>query len=173
MMTDPREEQQVSRQAFIIQQYRRLGLPIAVAESLTAGLVAATLADVPGASHVLLGGITAYQTPLKHRLLGVDKALLEERGAVDPQVAEEMALAARERLAMGPLVSVVGISTTGVAGPDWQDEQPPGTVFIGLAAESGVEHFAHHFGGGRQAIREATVAAALDHLWEHIDLGLR
>ncbi|MGO2655397.1 MAG: CinA family protein [Pseudoclavibacter sp.] len=166
-------EQPISRQGFIIQHYTRLGLTIAVAESLTAGLVSAALADVPGASKVLAGGITAYQTPLKHRLLGVDKQLIEERGAVDPQVAEEMALGVRERLAQGPLVSTVGISTTGVAGPDWQDDQPPGTVFIGLASQSGVTHFAHHFGGSRQAIREATVSAALDHLWEHIDLGMR
>ncbi|WP_028245116.1 CinA family protein [Pseudoclavibacter soli] len=167
------EEPRVTRQSIIVDRYARSGLSIAVAESLTAGLVTAAIADVPGASKVLAGGIVAYQTPLKHRLLGVSKALLEERGAVDGQVAEEMALGVRERLAQGPLVSTVGISTTGVAGPDWQDDQPPGTVFIGLASQSGVTHFAHHFGGGRQAIREATVAAALEHLWEHVDLHLR
>lgn len=167
------EERRVTKQGLIIAEFARSGLHIAVAESLTAGLVSAALADVPGASNVLAGGIVAYQTSLKHRLLGVDKRLLEEHGAVDGQVAEEMALGVRERLAQGPLISTVGVSTTGVAGPDWQDDQPPGTVFIGLATQSGVQHFAHHFGGGRQAIREATVAAALNHLWEHVNHHLR
>lgn len=158
--------------ALVIERYRAHGLKIAVAESLTAGLVAATLADIPGASKVLLGGIVAYQTPLKHRLLGVDARLLESNGAVDPGVAEQMAVGARARLALGVMVGTVGVSTTGVAGPDWQDEQPPGTVYIGLASERGTTSFAHQFRGDRQEIREATVAAALDHLWEYVNVGV-
>lgn len=155
--------------ALVIERFREHGVQIAVAESLTAGLVSATLADVPGASAVLLGGVVAYQTPLKHRLLGVDLDLLNMVGAVDARVAEQMAEGARVRLAMGAMVGTVGISTTGVAGPDWQDDQPPGTVFIGLATGAETVSFAHQFGGDRQGIREATVAAALDHLWQYIN----
>ncbi|MCH4249825.1 MAG: CinA family protein [Microbacteriaceae bacterium] len=163
----------LTRQGVIIDRFARLGLHLAVAESLTGGLVAGAFADVPGASRVLQGGIVAYQTSLKHRLLGVDKELLAEHGAVDPQVAEEMALGVRERLAEGVSAATVGVSTTGVAGPDWQDEQPPGTVFIGLAWDTELTHYAHTFRGSRQEIREATVAAVMEHLWEHLDLGLR
>ena len=163
----------LTRQGLIVSRFERLGLRLAVAESLTAGLVAAAIADVPGASRVLQGGIVAYQTALKHRLLGVDKELLAERGPVDAEVAEEMALGVRERLSEGVISSTIGISTTGVAGPDWQDDQPPGTVFIGLAWHDEITHYAHSFDGSRQEIREAVVAAALDHLWEHLDPGLR
>ena len=67
------------------------GLTIATAESLTGGLLAATLIDVPGASAVVTGGVVAYATPVKHSVLGVDAGLLDERGPVDPEVAEQMA----------------------------------------------------------------------------------
>lgn len=167
------DDRTLTRQGLIVSRFAQLGLHLAVAESLTAGLVAASIADVPGASRVLQGGIVAYQTSLKHRLLGVDKTLLAERGAVDPQVAEEMALGVRERLSEGVISATIGVSTTGVAGPDWQDDEPPGTVFIGLAWDREITHYAHSFGGSRQDIREATVAAVLDHLWEHLDPGLR
>ena len=95
------------------------GLSLAVAESLTGGLLAATLVDVPGASAVFRGGVIAYATDVKATLLGVDPALLAERGPVDPQVAAQMATGVRVRLGAD-----VGVSTTGVAGPDPQDGQP-------------------------------------------------
>ena len=161
------------RVELVVQQLRAYNLHLAVAESLTAGLVAATIADVPGASHVLQGGIVAYQTPLKHRLLGVEEDLLAAYGAVYPGVAEQMAAGVRQRLAEGALVSTIGISTTGVAGPDWQDDHPPGLVYVGLATESGTRAFEHHFGGSRQEIREAAVAAVVDHLWEYLGADLR
>lgn len=164
---------ELTKQSIIVDQFARLGLHLAVAESLTAGMVAAAIADVPGASKVLQGGIVAYQTTLKHRLLGVDKQLLAEHGAVHPLVAEQMAQGVRERLAEGVLAETVGVSTTGVAGPDWQDDQPPGTVYVGLAWQSEVSHYAYAFSGSRQEIREATVAAVLERLWEHIDIDLR
>ena len=69
------------------------GLTVATAESLTAGLVAATIADVPGASAVLRGGVVSYAVEVKASVLGVDAAWLAEHGPVDPRVAEEMAAA--------------------------------------------------------------------------------
>lgn len=89
------------------------GWTLAVAESLTGGAVCARLVDVPGASRVLRGGVTAYATDLKASLLGVDDELLAARGAVDPDVAAAMAAGVRERLGAD-----VGLATTGVAGPD-------------------------------------------------------
>ncbi|MDX6354319.1 MAG: nicotinamide-nucleotide amidase [Streptomyces sp.] len=108
------------------------GWTLAVAESLTGGLVAAELAGVPGASRSFRGSVTAYATPLKHELLGVDAALLAARGAVDPEVARQMAAGVRDRLGAD-----WGISTTGVAGPEPQDGQPVGTVFIAVAGPVG------------------------------------
>jgi nicotinamide-nucleotide amidase len=103
------------------------GETVAVAESLTGGLVAAELTKVPGASKAFRGSVTAYATELKHRLLGVDATLLAQRGAVDPQVAAQMATGVRKALGAD-----WGIATTGVAGPDPQDGQPVGTVFVAL-----------------------------------------
>ena len=92
---------------------------IAVAESLTGGLLAGALTDVPGASAVFRGGVIAYATDLKAELLGVDRALLAAQGAVSPEVAEAMAAGVRDRLG-----AAVGAATTGVAGPDPAKENP-------------------------------------------------
>ncbi|MDT3728486.1 CinA family protein [Streptomyces sp. DSM 41972] len=100
---------------------------LAVAESLTGGLVAAEITSVPGASKVFRGSVTAYATELKHRLLGVDATLLAQRGAVDPQVAAQMAAGVRTALGAD-----WGIATTGVAGPDPQDGQAVGTVYVAV-----------------------------------------
>ncbi|MEU9988343.1 CinA family protein [Streptomyces sp. NPDC048045] len=103
------------------------GESLAVAESLTGGLVAAEITAVPGASKVFRGSVTAYATELKHRLLGVDATLLAQRGAVDPQVAAEMAAGVRKALGAD-----WGLATTGVAGPEVQDGRPVGTVFVAV-----------------------------------------
>ncbi|SEN39142.1 CinA family protein [Actinacidiphila rubida] len=133
------------------------GWTLAVAESLTGGLVAARIASVPGASKSFRGSVTAYATELKHELLGVDAGLLAARGAVDPQVAREMAEGVRDRL-----TADWGASTTGVAGPDPQDGQPVGTVFVAVAGPDRTEVAALRLSGDRTAIRTASVAAVLD-----------
>jgi nicotinamide-nucleotide amidase len=132
------------------------GDTIAVAESLTGGLVTAALASVPGASAVLRGGVVAYATDLKSTLLGVPADLLERRGAVDPDVAAGMAKGVARRL-----VATVGIATTGVAGPDPADGQPVGTVFIAVWVRGRTASRALTLTGDRQAIRSATVGPAL------------
>ncbi|RCG26970.1 nicotinamide-nucleotide amidohydrolase family protein [Streptomyces diacarni] len=104
------------------------GQTLAVAESLTGGLVAAELTAVPGASRAFLGSVTAYAAALKRDVLGVDGALLEERGAVDPEVARQMAQGVRTALGAD-----WGVATTGVAGPEPQDGQPVGTVYVAVA----------------------------------------
>ncbi|MFI7384141.1 CinA family protein [Streptomyces sp. NPDC049813] len=103
------------------------GETLAVAESLTGGLVAAELVAVPGASKAFRGSVTAYATELKHDVLGVDADLLAAHGAVHPDVALQMAAGVRAALGAG-----WGIATTGVAGPEPQDGQPVGTVYVAV-----------------------------------------
>ncbi|MFI6207535.1 CinA family protein [Streptomyces sp. NPDC051041] len=110
------------------------GGTLAVAESLTGGLVAAEITSVPGASQVFRGSVTAYATELKQELLGVDAGLLAARGAVDPQVALQMAAGVRKALGAD-----WGIATTGVAGPEPQDGKPVGTVFVAVDGPFGAE----------------------------------
>ena len=143
--------------AQVLASLGRAGRSLAVAESLTGGMLAATLVDVPGASSVFRGAVVAYATDLKSALLGVDPALLDSRGAVDPEVARQMAAGVRERLGAD-----VGVATTGVAGPDPQDGQPPGTVFVAVDVRGGLSQVqAFVLDGDRAAVRAATVQAAL------------
>ncbi|MFJ6661957.1 CinA family protein [Streptomyces sp. NPDC091377] len=121
-----------STAADVVRLLRVRGETVAVAESLTGGLVAAALTAVPGASQVFRGSVTAYATDLKHRMLGVDAGLLEARGAVDPQVAAEMAAGVRK-----VLDADWGVATTGVAGPEPQDGQDVGTVFVAVEGPTG------------------------------------
>ncbi|MGP3977930.1 CinA family protein [Streptomyces sp. 8N114] len=100
---------------------------LAVAESLTGGLLAAEITAVPGASRAFRGSVTAYATALKRDVLDVDGALLEERGAVDAEVALQMARGVRTALGAD-----WGLATTGVAGPEPQDGQPVGTVYVAV-----------------------------------------
>ena len=112
-------------QADLIADCRALGLTIATAESLTAGLVSSTLADVPGASAVLRGGAVTYATDTKHSVLGIDVELLTH-------VVSEPVVQAMAKAACALLQADLGLATTGVAGPDPLDDQPPGTVWIAV-----------------------------------------
>ncbi|MPY63037.1 CinA family protein [Streptomyces spongiae] len=103
------------------------GETLAVAESLTGGLVAAEITAAPGASKVFRGSVTAYATELKREVLGVDATLLAAEGAVNSQVAAQMAAGVRKFLGAD-----WGVATTGVAGPEPQDGQPVGTVFVAV-----------------------------------------
>ena len=145
--------------AAVVQLLIRRSLTVATAESLTAGLLAATLAEVPGASGTLQGGVVAYQNHVKERLLGVDPGLLVRAGAVDAEVARQMAEGARRVTGAD-----VGISTTGVAGPDAHQGKAVGTVYVGLAGMPGhaeQEAVLLHLEGGREAIRRNTVRRGL------------
>ncbi|CAB4630072.1 unannotated protein [freshwater metagenome] len=148
---------------------------LVIAESLTGGLLTAEFAKVPGASDVLLTGVVAYDTNLKHELLGVSKQLLENQGAVDPEVAAQMAEGLREKISLKlgiDLAQMVAISTTGVAGPTEQDGKPVGELYIAVSSgpEGSVSSnvFAHQLSGGRAEIQETAVLLGLGHLWEEI-----
>ncbi|TDN88627.1 CinA family protein [Microbacterium sp. BK668] len=145
----------------LLDRLGELGWSVGVAESLTGGMVVSTLVGVPGASAVVRGGIVAYATELKHSLLGVDPALLEAHGAVHPRVARQMAEGVRLRLALGEEPCDVGISTTGIAGPDSPDGQPVGTVHIGIATPLGTRVSSLELRGTREEIRVETVRQAV------------
>ncbi len=137
------------------------GMTVAVAESLTGGMLAARIVEVPGASAVFVGGVVAYATELKRDLLGVDARLLAQRGPVDAEVARQLAAGVRHACAIGGRDADLGIATTGVAGPDPQGGMPPGTVFVGVATDDGTRSIALELSGDRAAIRAATVEAAI------------
>jgi nicotinamide-nucleotide amidase len=132
------------------------GEHLAVAESLTGGALCARIVDVPGASAVLRGGVVAYATDLKATLLGVDEDVLAARGAVQPLVAEQMALGVAQRLGARH-----GLATTGVAGPQAQDGQPVGRVHLAHAGQLGVEVETWDLVGDRAMIRAQAVDRAL------------
>lgn len=129
---------------------------VAVAESLTGGLLTSAIVDVPGASTSLRGGVVAYATDVKRDLLGVDGQLLAAVGAVHPDVAAQMADGIRRVVG-----AEVGIATTGVAGPEPQDGQAVGTVCIAVVTPDAAWATSVQFDGDRAAIRAATVRAAL------------
>jgi nicotinamide-nucleotide amidase len=132
------------------------GHTVAVAESLTGGLVAAALTSVPGSSAAMRGGIVAYATELKTELLGVPAELLARRGPVHPDVAAAMAAGVRQRLA-----ATYGVATTGVAGPGPADGHAQGTVYIAVDGPAGVAEVGLRLPGGRQEVREETVRSVL------------
>lgn len=150
--------------ALVVRALTERGETVAVAESLTGGLVVAELVSVPGASAVVRGGVVAYATPLKHSVLGVSAELLADNGAVDPEVARQMADGVRVRLAVDGVPATWGISTTGVAGPDPQDGKPVGTVFVGIVTDGSRESVELHLDGDRGAIRTAVVSELLTRL---------
>ena len=132
------------------------GETLAVAESLTGGLVAAALTDSPGASRVFRGGVVVYASESKVSLLGINQELIERHGLVSREVAEAMALAIRERF-----TSTWGIATTGVAGPGPHQGVPAGEVWIAVSGPTNLsEHLA--LGDlGRSEVRNGAVTGAL------------
>ncbi|SDK75671.1 nicotinamide-nucleotide amidohydrolase family protein [Cryobacterium sp. Sr8] len=147
--------------ALLIAELTARHLTIAVAESLTGGLLVAELVRIPGASVVVNGGVVAYQTELKHRLLAVDSSILNVHGPVHPDVAMQMAIGVRTHLAVGGERADIGVSTTGVAGPDATEGHAPGTVYIGLSQGSGSWVIPLRLAGDRDAVRAQAVVRAV------------
>jgi nicotinamide-nucleotide amidase len=137
------------------------GSTVAVAESLTGGLLGAALTTTPGASVTFRGGLVVYATDLKAALAGVPQPLLEAEGPVSAHVAAALAAGARDRL-----FATYGVGVTGVAGPDEQNGQPVGTVHVAIAGPGSVAGSAGEvrsllLSGDRDAIRSGAVDAAL------------
>jgi nicotinamide-nucleotide amidase len=144
---------------------RPRGATVAVAESLTGGMVAAALTDPAGASATFRGGAVVYATEAKAEL-GVGAALLAERGPVDADVALQLARRVRERLG-----ATHGVATTGVAGPEPVGDYPVGTVFVAVDSAEGAQVIRRVLPPRRDLVRQLTVVHALDLLRRHL-LGL-
>lgn len=138
------------------------GHTVALAESCTGGLVAATITDVPGSSGYFLGGVVPYSNAAKAALLDVPQEMLDAHGAVSAQVARAMAAGAQARFGASLAASI-----TGVAGPDGgSDEKPVGLTYVGLASVAGVDVRRFQFAGDRAGNREMASRAALEWLVE-------
>lgn len=147
----------------IVERASVLGVTVSTAESLTAGMIASTIADIPGASAVLRGGAVTYCDEVKHRVLGVEQETLDRYTAVSYQTAREMAAASLELYQ-----SDLSVSATGYAGPGGgTEDDPAGTFYIGWAYRSGdggmpvVDSIRCHYEGDRSCIRAHAVAEAL------------
>lgn len=141
-----------------VEALKARGWTVATAESLTGGLIAATLVNVPGASSVVRGGFVTYQTDTKTILLGVPAETIERYDVVSAEVATAMARGARERLGVN-----IAVSATGLAGPDGgTPERPVGTVYLGVATPDGAYSIHLRLAGSRARIRELTVKHAIN-----------
>jgi nicotinamide-nucleotide amidase len=141
-----------SMEDVVAAQLSSRGLTLGVAESLTGGLIASRLVNVPGASAWFRGGVVSYASQVKFDVLGVP-----EGPVVSGEAAEAMAVGVRDLIK-----SDVGLSVTGVAGPDEQDGQAPGTVFVGLSVGENVTNTALRLPGDRPRIRAYSAISALD-----------
>jgi PncC family amidohydrolase len=141
------------------------GISVALAESCTGGLIAATITSVAGSSGYFLGGVVSYSNEAKEAFLDVPAAALAAHGAVSAQVARAMALGARARFG-----ATLAAGITGIAGPDGGSaEKPVGLTYLGLADASGAEVRRFIFGGDRAANREEGTRAALEWLIERAE----
>ncbi|MBI3943531.1 MAG: CinA family protein [Chloroflexi bacterium] len=139
-------------------------LTLATAESCTGGLLAHLITNAPGSSESFMGGIVSYSEVLKQRLLHVQALTLARHGAVSTQTAREMALGVCLELS-----TALGLSTTGLAGPDGDGSgKPVGLVYIGLASPQQIQVWEHHFKGDRQQIKRQAAQAALEHLRDYL-----
>lgn len=150
-----------SMEAAVLDLLRARGLTLAVAESLTGGLLGARITSVPGASRVFRGGIVSYASDVKHAMLGVPPGPVVSAGA-----AAAMARGACERLEAD-----VGLATTGVAGPDTQEGQPVGTVYLGLCLNGHSDAVRVSLPGPREQIRQFAVISVLDLLRRRLLAG--
>jgi nicotinamide-nucleotide amidase len=157
----------VSHQLFedLIEQLKARGLKLAIAESVTGGMLSSSFVSVEGASQVLLGSVVAYQNSAKHQLLGVPLELLDAKGAVSFEVAVSMAEGVRKMFAKteAELGTLVSISTTGMASADSSDPKAPpvGLVFVAAQLPGHAADFLQlSLSGTRDDIRRDSVEQA-------------
>jgi PncC family amidohydrolase len=140
------------------------GETLAVAESVTGGLVGSRITDVSGSSRYFLESIVAYADSCKVKYLGVRKETLAAKGAVSEEVAREMAEGARARSG-----ATWAVATTGIAGPlGATPGKPLGLVYVAVAGPRGTRVARHQFRGDRLAVKSASAEAALRMLQEEL-----
>ena len=150
--------EETSLASVVVEELKKCGKTITAAESLTAGLFQATLADFSGVSAIFNGGFVTYSLEEKSKMLGISEQELERHGVVSEFTARKMAEQARLKTQ-----SDYGVSLTGVAGPDSLEGHPAGTVFIGLAQEKGTEVIKANIAGRSRAdVRQIAVMHAFN-----------
>lgn len=152
-----------SLEALCLESMTDRGLTLSAAESLTGGLIGERFTALPGASAVFKGGAVTYCDEVKAALLGIDPALIAEKGAVSREVAEAMAGGVRRAVGAD-----LGLSATGLAGPDGDGVHPVGTVYVGLADKDRVWVRELHLGTGRARVRQAAASHAFDMLRRYL-----
>ena len=154
-----------SLESLCLSLLKERGLTFAAAESLTGGLIGSRITALSGSSSVFRGGAVTYCNEVKAAMLGVDPDVLETKGAVSREVAAQMAQGVRRAAGAD-----IGVSATGLAGPDGDGVNPVGTVFVGLAAADGVwvRHLTLGTGRGRNRIRTISASNAFDMIRRYI-----
>ncbi len=143
----------------VIKLLREKGMTFSAAESCTGGDVARRFTDMPGASAFFKGGVVTYTNEAKAKLLGIDPALIEEKGAVSYEVAKAMAENVRALLGTD-----IGVGVTGLAGPDGDGVHEVGTVFVSLAVEG--ETFVKELHTGAMRTRSFIRRMAGNHIYD-------
>ncbi|MDR3152042.1 MAG: CinA family protein [Bifidobacteriaceae bacterium] len=131
------------------------GLTISAAESFTGGLLADSFVKVSGASKTFLGSVVAYNKDIKYKVLGVSEEILQKYGVISQETALDMAKQAKKLFN-----SNIGISTTGVAGPDLQDNRSVGEIYIGLVSDNYEKTFYYKIDSSSEAIKDAPIKNA-------------
>lgn len=148
----------MSKEQELVTKLTKNNYTISTAESCTGGLLAGAIVNVSGASAVFPGGFVTYANEMKNRFAGVSNKTLEQYGAVSEQTAGEMAVGCAKMAG-----TEVGLSTTGIAGPEGgTSEKPVGLVYIGCAIHGKVTAERHIFKGSRSEVRQQAVEAAID-----------
>ncbi|HXH78797.1 CinA family protein [Nocardioides sp.] len=147
MTMDPRQ---------LVEVLSARGDTLATAESLTGGQLAALFTSVPGASACFLGGVVSYATAVKVSLLGVSESIIDQHGVVSAECAAAMASGARTLLG-----ATYALATTGVAGPDRQEDKPVGLVWVAVAGPDGVQTRLLSLEGDRAAVQAGSCRGAM------------
>lgn len=148
----------VTLEQTVVELLEKNGLTISTAESCTGGLLSGRIINVPGASDIIKVGFVTYANKAKRKYLGVRKSTLEKYGAVSEQTAAEMV-----KGLLSETKADVGLSTTGIAGPDGgTDEKPVGLVYIGCSVCGNIRVKECHLKGDRMQVRQRTVTEALN-----------
>lgn len=141
----------------LVATLRAAGATVSTAESCTGGLVAARITSVSGASEAFKYGAVTYCNEAKNKILGVEKETLETLGAVSAKTAEEMAVGVRKIMN-----AEIGVSVTGLAGPNGGEGKPVGLVFVAVNSDKYSEVTENHFSGDRISVRNQAADKALE-----------
>ncbi len=158
----------IERAVGLLDAFKADNLMLAIAESCTGGMLAGLITHVPGSSEVLERGFVTYTDRAKTEMIGVPAPLIDKVGAVSEEVARAMALGA-----IGRSAADISVAITGIAGPaGGTAEKPVGLVhFAAARRDDGVFHERHVFPGDREAVRIASLEAALKLTMRRLDAG--